>query len=339
MLKDKTNTTDTTSDLKEQIRTIELGPICSWGFAVIFFMLAMACALFDIPSYLSALAFVSAGLLLFPPLREVVHKHTKIVLSRGLRVTACIMLACFAVLVTNTGLNNGSSTYERSYSSGSSSSYDDSQNTGVVDSKIFYELLFRDFRNAAYQSGSFYVEGSNWAGFLKTKGIVSADGLLADFEANEVAASDKYDAPWFIAGTVQTIDDDINGATIAIGNKWGVFNINAKFNDKKRVSMYLKGQRVVIRCDRVEESVGIVFARDCADINDWSQHNFKPAFKNVNRTGLRYDPNSEGATVFELYRTLQKAIPHLSPSSECYEDVTSESCDKEIGRAIKIVGF
>jgi len=97
---------------------------------------------------------------------------------------------------------------------------------------------------------------------------VTATSLYQDYEANEVAADEKYKSKTLaVSGTVDSIGKDIADTmyvSLSSGKQYSITNVQCMFGDehKNALSRLNKGQKVTIK-GRCDGKFGNVLLKDC----------------------------------------------------------------------------
>jgi hypothetical protein len=93
---------------------------------------------------------------------------------------------------------------------------------------------------------------------------VRASELQADYDANEVAADDKYKgAVLRITGTVESINKNILDDPYVILHTGDFKGVHCHFNSSQGLQALRKGEQVVIRCRGDGYVINSPVARDC----------------------------------------------------------------------------
>lgn len=101
---------------------------------------------------------------------------------------------------------------------------------------------------------------------------VSAPNLYADYEANEVAADEKYKGKTIdVQGTIETIGKDIVDSmyvTLSINKPMSIGSIQCMFDGehKAELTSLKKGQKVTLRGE-VSGKMGNVLVRNCVIVS------------------------------------------------------------------------
>ena len=97
---------------------------------------------------------------------------------------------------------------------------------------------------------------------------VTAAELFRDYEANEVAADEKYKGKMIgVQGTVKSIGKDIVGSmyiTLSTEERYGIMSVQCMFDDefKNQLAQLKKGQNVMVS-GRLDGKMGNVILSDC----------------------------------------------------------------------------
>lgn len=284
-----------------------IGAILGWGFGLFFLLMAIA-LLFD-PSgnYKGVICFLIASLMLLPPAwnRLNINLEWRKVLSIKLIVTVIL----FGLAINTDTAFNGQN---------HKSSADDQQTAfNEKQHNLYQKLLELEVKNVLGGYNSL-LNADAWMKELQVKGTQQANRILKEFKDNEVAAAQKYDAPWIIEGRITKIDDGFLSATIGLdGDRF--FNLDAEMKNKDRVATYKKGDSVKLYCENISEAVTLIFVHDCVDFNDWLKISVIKAEKSLYRTNTQFRDQSDN---------LKQIISNLSEEHICYNDLTAQNCKK-----------
>ena len=191
---------------------------------------------------------------------------------------------------------------------------------------LYITLLTEDF-GAALAGGKSILKPDEWFQVLNVNGKTSAMGILKNFDANEVAAAQKYKGPWLIDGQVQSIDDSFSGAYVELGSESEFINFRAEVGDKSKAAMYSKGDYVTFYCRNVEEIATFVYGKDCQDYDDWIKKNMASLENGIRHQKITVD--DKGFTLPDFLKDLRTGLLNLPDNSICY-DAYDEACIKEL---------
>ncbi|HEX8919916.1 MAG TPA: hypothetical protein VF766_00470 [Pyrinomonadaceae bacterium] len=138
---------------------------------------------------------------------------------------------------------------------------------GIVGAIMEKQKPQSDSPTAASQSSTAPVS-SNATTNVPAPIPVTATALYQDYEANEVAADEKYKGKTLaVSGTVDSIGKDITDTmyvTLNSGKQYSITNVQCMFDDehKNALSRLSKGQKITIK-GRCDGKLGNVFLKDC----------------------------------------------------------------------------
>jgi hypothetical protein len=139
--------------------------------------------------------------------------------------------------------------------------------------KLAKFLLFDDLQSALMDNEAVFSKDAAMHVF----GIgmaVSAQKLSADYEANEVAADQKYKgAPLLIMGTISGIRKDfVDTPYVSLVGDGYLHDVQAGFGSKTTgtLAKLAKGQKMVIVCDAGEQIVTEVMLKNCVPVADFT---------------------------------------------------------------------
>ncbi len=92
---------------------------------------------------------------------------------------------------------------------------------------------------------------------------VSASTLFSDYEANEIAASNKYEGKFYkVSGTADDIGKDIMDDGYVTLKTSGLFGVQCFFENEQELASIQKGQQITVH-GRVDGKLGNVFVKEC----------------------------------------------------------------------------
>ena len=197
--------------------------------------------------------------------------------------------------------------------------------------KLAQFLLFDDLQSAL--GGAESVFSKEEAMHVFGVGMaVSAQKLSADYEANEVAADQKYKgAPLLITGTVSGIRKDfVDAPYVSLIGDGYLHDVQASFGTKTdgTLAKLSKGQKMVIVCEVGEQIVTEVMLKNCIPVNDFTLEHRSAANSYIDQvvSGKAQINQKNAELVGDLYE-----VAHLLPQqSGCFtEDEKACQADME----------
>lgn len=92
---------------------------------------------------------------------------------------------------------------------------------------------------------------------------VSANTLFSEYEANEVAADNKYkNKEYKVSGTVDKIGKDITDDGYALLKTSNLFGVQCFFDNEQELAKIQNGQQITV-VGRIDGKLGNVFVKEC----------------------------------------------------------------------------
>jgi hypothetical protein len=197
--------------------------------------------------------------------------------------------------------------------------------------KLAQMFTLNDLENAALGNEAFATEELAMKHFGLSARVAAAT-LSSDYEANEVAADQKYktEGLLLVSGKVDAIKKDFSGQPyLSLKGSQMFHSVQAKFNenDAESLASMKKGQSTELVCDISNYIVGNVMLRDCIT---WRDHvgKVKPAIDAMVDGALSGKTEVSSDTAGVIAKTY--AIHQLLPNPSACDAGASEECEAEI---------
>lgn len=280
----------------------------NWALGIFLILIAIAASENNI---ISSILFVAAAGFVLPPVRKQVYKIRQTHIKPVMRVMIVLGLFGAASLISKANMDANSPSAIK---------------LSPQQENLYITMLKDDFE-ASLTGVKSILKPDEWFQVLNISGKTSAMDILKDFDANEVAAAQKYNGPWLIDGQVQSIDDSFSGAYVELGSKSEFINFRAEVGDKSKAALYSKGNHVTFYCRSVEEIATFIYGKDCQDYDDWIKKNMTSLGNGIRHQRITVD--DKGFTLPDFLKDLRAALSYLPNKSSCYK-AFDEACKREI---------
>lgn len=156
----------------------------------------------------------------------------------------------------------------------------------------------------------------------------TAEQYDADYDANEVAADQKYAGKKILlTGVVESINKDFKGDAYLVLKASNPFmGVHAELNDRGKAgaSALAKGTTIYLVCDSGARIVGSAVARNC---QQFSQHldQIRPSLKSALEKRLQ-EQSSTPTKLAQVLRGMYVVGTELPPDSPCFTGTDDDAC-------------
>jgi tRNA_anti-like len=155
----------------------------------------------------------------------------------------------------------------------------------------------------------------------------TAEQYDADYDANEVAADQKYEGKkLLLTGVIESINEDFKGdAYVVLKGSNPLMGVHAELNERGKAgaSALAKGTTIYLVCDSGTRIIGSAVARNC---QQFSQHldQIRPSLKSAVEKQLQ-EQSSTPTKLAQALRMMYVLGAQLPPDSPCFTG-TGDAC-------------